>query len=90
MGSLLIPGLGLVAAGPLIGALTGGAVGGIAGGLIGALVGAGIPEHEARFFEDALKEEGNVLVVAHVPDKQVKETKAVFERFDARRIKVHR
>lgn len=88
-GSVLIPGIGLVVAGPIIGILTGGAVGVAAGGIIGSLVGMGIPEHEAKFFEDALKEEGNVLVVAETPDKEAKEIKALYERYGAEKVKVH-
>lgn len=89
IGNVLLPGIGLLVAGPLVGALAGGAVGSAAGGLIGALIGSGIPEHEAKFFEDALKIEGNILVVAQVPKGQVKEVKAIFERHGAHHIKVH-
>lgn len=89
VGNIILPGSGLLVAGPLVGALTAGALGAAAGGLIGALVGAGIPEHEARFFEDALKEEGQILVVAHVPKEKSREVKAVFERHHADRLKVH-
>lgn len=88
-GSLLVPGAGLLVAGPLVGALAGGAIGTATGGLIGALVGAGIPEHEAKFYEDALKKEGNILVVAHVPKEEASEVKAIFERYGAHKVKVH-
>lgn len=89
VGNIILPGSGLLVAGPLVGALTAGAIGAAAGGLIGSLVGAGIPEHEAKFFEDALKEEGRILVVAHIPKEQIKEIKAVFERHNAEQLKVH-
>lgn len=89
VGNIILPGTGLLVAGPLVGALTAGAVGAAAGGLIGALVGAGIPEHEAKFFEDALKKEGQILVVAHVLKEQIKEVKAVFERHNAQQLKVY-
>jgi hypothetical protein len=88
VGSIVIPGAGLLAAGPLVGAITGGAAGAATGGLIGALIGAGIPEHEAKFFEDALKQEGNALVVAHVPHDESKEFRAMFERCGARQIQI--
>lgn len=90
VGNLVVPGIGLLAAGPLMGALAGGAIGGATGGIIGALIGAGIPEHEARFFQDALKEEGNILVVANAPEEETRETKEVFNRFGAKRVKIHR
>lgn len=89
VGNIILPGSGLLVAGPLVGALTAGAVGAAAGGLIGALVGAGIPEHEAKFFEEALKQEGQILVVAHVLKDHVKEVKAVFERHHAKQLKVY-
>jgi hypothetical protein len=40
--SLVLPGLGLVIAGPLAAGLAGAGAGGVTGGLIGALIGAGI------------------------------------------------
>ena len=61
--SLVIPGIGLVIAGPLAGALAGGAVGATAGGLIGTLVGAGIPEEKAKRYEQDLKNGGIVVGV---------------------------
>lgn len=88
VGNIILPGSGLLVAGPLVGALTAGAVGVAAGGLIGSLVGAGIPEHEAKFFEDALKQEGHILVVAHVLKDHVKEVKAIFERHNAHQMRV--
>ena len=62
IGALAIPGLGpFIAAGPIMAALSGSAVGGGLGLLVGALVGAGIPEYEAKKYEDALKA-GNCLI----------------------------
>ena len=46
--SLVIPGLGLIIAGPVAAGLAGAGAGGITGGLIGALVGSGIPEERAK------------------------------------------
>ena len=61
--NLVMPGLGLVVAGPLAAALAGAGAGGIAGGLIGALVGWGIPEEHAKRYEEGLKEGGIVMGV---------------------------
>jgi hypothetical protein len=59
--ALAIPGLGLLlVAGPLLGAFAGAA----AGGAVGVLVGAGIPEDEAKLYEERLKK-GGVLVSVH-------------------------
>ena len=61
--SLLIPGLGLVIAGPLAAALAGGGAGAVAGGLVGALVGLGIPQDNAQAYEVVLREGGVVIGV---------------------------
>ena len=88
VGSVILPGAGLLVAGPLVGVITGGAIGTAAGGLVGALVGAGIPETEAKFYQESLKEQGNVLVVAHVPKDMVDEVRNVFKRCGAQSVKV--
>ena len=49
--TLLIPGLGLVIAGPLAAGIAGAGAGGIAGGLVGALIGWGIPEEHIKHYE---------------------------------------
>jgi hypothetical protein len=59
--TLLIPGLGVVVAGPLAAAVAGAGAGGVTGGLIGTLVGAGIPEARATLYEKGLKE-GNIVI----------------------------
>ncbi len=61
--SILLPGLGLLVAGPLAGALVGAGAGGLTGGLIGALVGSGIPEEHAAEYETGIKSGGTVLGV---------------------------
>ena len=62
IGALAIPGVGpFIAAGPIMAALSGAAIGAGTGGLVGALVGMGIPEIEARRYEDKLKS-GNYLI----------------------------
>jgi hypothetical protein len=61
--SFILPGLGLIIAGPIVGALAGGTVGALAGGLVGALVGYGIPEEEAKEYEKGIRAGGVVLIV---------------------------
>jgi hypothetical protein len=71
--SLLIPGLGLVIAGPLAAALAGGGAGAVAGGAIGGLVGLGIPESNASAYEEALRKGGIVIgVVPHSSEEATK------------------
>lgn len=59
--SIVIPGLGLVIAGPLAAGLAGAGAGGITGGIIGALIGLGIPEERAKVYESGLKD-GKVVI----------------------------
>ena len=59
--SVVIPGLGLVIAGPIAAGLAGAGAGGITGGLIGALVGSGIPEDRAKVYESGIKD-GHVVM----------------------------
>lgn len=74
IGALAIPGIGgVLIGGPLAAALgltgaaattaTGALTGALAGGLIGALVSLGVPEEEARVYEDRLKEGAVLLAV---------------------------
>lgn len=67
--SILIPGLGIVVAGPIAGALAGAGAGGVTGGLIGAMVGAGIPEDRAAQYERGLKE-GGIVIGTHARDEK--------------------
>jgi hypothetical protein len=67
--SLVIPGLGLVIAGPAAAALAGAGAGAVAGGIIGALVGWGIPEERVKFYEAGIKEGGIVMGVTPRSDE---------------------
>jgi hypothetical protein len=84
IGALAIPGAGpFIAAGPIMAALSGAAIGATTGGLVGGLVGLGIPEIEAKRYEDKLKK-GNYLISAHADDgKQVDRAKKIFEELGA-------
>lgn len=59
--SVVIPGLGILIAGPIAAGLAGAGAGGLAGGVIGALIGSGIPEARAKLYESGIKE-GNVVI----------------------------
>ena len=62
--SLVIPGLGLVIAGPLVAGLAGAGAGGITGGIVGGLIGSGMPEEKAKQYEAGIKE-GKVVLGVH-------------------------
>jgi hypothetical protein len=74
--NVLIPGLGLVIAGPIAAGLAGAGAGGITGGIIGALVGVGIPEERAKMYESGIKN-GNIVIGVHPRNE---EDAAFFEK----------
>lgn len=63
IGVIVAPGLGLIAAGPLLAALAGLGAGGAAGGLVGGLVGLGIPEHHAKAMDEKITRGGILIAV---------------------------
>lgn len=81
IGTLAIPGVGpFIAAGPIMAALSGAALGASAGGLIGTLVGLGVPELEAKVYEERIKK-GGYLVAVHVSDtNRQKEIREILKR----------
>lgn len=61
VGSVIIPGVGLIVAGPLAAALAGAGAGSLTGGLVGALTAWGVSEVKAKKYEKAIKE-GKIVV----------------------------
>src|SRR5438477_13170012 len=84
IGALAIPGVGpFIAAGPIMAALSGAAIGATGGGVVGGLIGMGIPEIEAKRYEDKLKT-GNYLIAIHVHDGDEKDrAKQIFRNAGA-------
>src|SRR5467141_2813016 len=80
IGALAIPGVGpLIAAGPIMAAFSGAAVGGVTGGVVGGLIGLGIPEIEAKRYEEKLKK-GNYLIAVHTDESEdVDRAKHIFK-----------
>ncbi len=62
--SIVIPGLGIIIAGPIAAGLAGAGAGVITGGIIGALEGAGIPENHAKLYESGINK-GNIIISFH-------------------------
>jgi hypothetical protein len=77
VGSVTIPGIGLIAAGPVAAMLAGAGAGGIAGSLLGWLVGAGISEDVAPYYERGLAEGGIVVAVAAHPGDEARVRQAL-------------
>lgn len=71
-GTLDYPSMGsFVAMGPIMDALSGAAVGATGGGFVSELLGLGIPESEAKIYENRIQNGGSLIAV-HVsdPDQQ--------------------
>jgi hypothetical protein len=97
IGAVTIPGIGaLLIGGPLAAALglsgaaattvSGAVTGALAGGLVGSLMGLGIPEEEARVYEDRIKE-GAILVAVPAREGNVSEAMNILEDFGADQVR---
>jgi len=74
IGALAIPGIGpIIAAGPIAATLMGALTGAGVGGLTGALIGMGIPDDEAKYYDESVKE-GKILVLVNKHDDYLNNT----------------
>src|SRR6187549_3743106 len=74
IGALAIPGVG-----PFIAAVSGMAVGAATGGVVGGLIGLGIPEIEAKRYDEKLRK-GNYLIAVHTDESEdVDRAKHIFK-----------
>jgi hypothetical protein len=64
VGVVVVPGAGLLVAGPLVAVLTGAGAGAAAGGLSGALISAGFAADEAKRYEEEVRH-GKAVIVVH-------------------------
>ncbi|MFL5461201.1 MAG: YsnF/AvaK domain-containing protein [Gemmatimonadales bacterium] len=65
VGALAIPGVGpIIAGGTLASTLAGAGIGAAAGGLLGALVGMGVPEEDAKHFDQGFRAGGTLVTVS--------------------------
>lgn len=89
LGALAIPGAGpFIAAGPILSALSGLGAGGALGGIIGGLIGWGIPEYEAKRYENRLKEGGVLLAVCCLSDDLATKAKDILIRNGAEDVNI--
>ena len=71
LAALAIPGIGpVIAAGPLAAAITGATLGAATGSLVGALHGLGVPDFEAKAYDQGIRE-GNTLVIVRAAENAV-------------------
>lgn len=96
IGAIAVPGIGaLLIGGPLAAALgltgaaattvSGAVTGALAGGLVGALVGLGVPEPEARIYEERVKA-GAILVAVPAREGEDTEVRNVLDHAGATNI----
>jgi hypothetical protein len=84
--SLVIPGLNLVIAGPIVAALAGGGAGALTGGLVGGLTGLGFTEENAEAYHAALREGGVVLGVIPRNSTEAAEIEKEFKGFNGENV----
>jgi hypothetical protein len=86
--SVMVPGLGVLVAGPVLGAFAGAGAGAVAGGIIGGLIGLGIPESNARAYEEALREGGIVIGVHPHSSEETAKVRDYFEKHQGENVVV--
>lgn len=82
IGATAIPGINLLAAGPLAALLGATLTGAAAGGLTGALVGLGVAEHQAHEFNERVQK-GETLLGVPVDEKNENEVLQMFKEANA-------
>jgi hypothetical protein len=87
LAAIAIPGVGpIVAAGPIAAALAGAGVGVATGGMLGALVDMGVPGHEAKYYEEAVRS-GGTLVIVRAEAEKAEDAQSILDRHGA--LEVH-
>jgi len=85
VGAVATGGAGLLVAGPLVAAFAAGGAGAAAGGAIGAILGSFIPEHEIKYYEDAI-EKGSVLLGVKYTSDNEDDIKDMLEKAGASKV----
>jgi hypothetical protein len=89
--TMLIPGIGWVmVAGPVSSVLLGTALGAAAGGVIAALRSKGVPEKDAKFFEEGVRRGGVLITVAAKTDEDARRAEEILKRHGAMDIDARR
>jgi len=90
LAALAIPGLGpVIAAGPLATAFAGAALGAATGSFVGALNGLGVPEFEAKAYDQGVRE-GGTLVIVRAEENQVPQAVEILRQHRAIQVDQHR
>lgn len=81
--SLVLPGLGLVIAGPLAAGIAGAVAGGVTAGLVGALIGWGIPEDRLKDYEQGINDGGILIGVKARSDNDARQFESDWKQNNA-------
>jgi hypothetical protein len=83
LAAVALPGVGpIVAAGPIAAALTGAGVGAATGGMLGALGDMGVPGHEAKYYQEAIRRGGTLLII-RAGAERAEDAQSVLDRHGA-------
>lgn len=78
--AMVIPGIGpIVGTGILVSTLAGAGIGAAAGGLVGALTGQGVPEEDAKGYEEHVRKGSILLTVQASSEAQAEQARQVFD-----------
>ena len=95
LGALTIPGVGIfLIGGPIASAIgiTGAAATAVSaattGALAGGLIAAGIPDEQAKFYEQRIREGAVLLAVPVALENMIQEVKGIFRKYQADQIRV--
>ncbi len=83
IGAVAVPVIGpIIAAGPILATITGAGIGAAAGGLIGGLTGAGVPDEDANYYAEGVKQ-GGTLVMVDADDERGQQAYDIMEEHGA-------
>ncbi|HEU5047266.1 MAG TPA: hypothetical protein VFT64_05410 [Rickettsiales bacterium] len=82
VGNIVVPGMGLLASGPLTAILAGLGTGAVAGGLSGALISAGFAVDDAKKYENEVKR-GKVVLIVHTTDERKDAARTIMQTSNA-------
>ncbi|MCA9628488.1 MAG: DUF3341 domain-containing protein [Myxococcales bacterium] len=88
--TVAVPGIGLLAAGPLVAVLAGLSAGAATGGLLGGLIGLGLSEHEAKLYEATIRGGGVVVAVDTRTSDETQRARNVLEEAGALKVNSER
>ncbi len=83
VGIVVVPGSGLLVAGPLIAILSGAGAGAAAGSISGALISAGFAVDEAKRYEEEIRH-GKAVIVVHTSDEMVDAARSALRSSNAK------